>query len=251
MRRSEAGGGGGEAIASPLFLLEIVSYDTTTRGIAMKATLDPTQETYSDLNAAYDYFNGRLFGGELPRCLITMQRHKGAYGFFHGEAFARMESEGAIADEIALNPALFAGRAPWEILSTLVHEMCHLWQHHGGKPSRNGYHNSEWAAKMESIGLIPSSTGGPGGKRTGQKVSHYIDPSGRFNEAVNAYLDAAKVRLYGDRFVDEAKAKKKAASKTKYSCLSCGSNAWAKPETLLICGACMEPMEPETVEEEE
>jgi hypothetical protein len=37
----------------------------------------------------------------------------------------------------------------------------------------------------------------------------------------------------------------KAASKTEFSCLTCGSNAWAKPNTNLICGDCMEPMEGE------
>ena len=32
--------------------------------------------------------------------------------------------------------------------------------------------------------------------------------------------------------------KKKAASKTKYTCPTCGANTWAKPETKLICGVC-------------
>ena len=32
--------------------------------------------------------------------------------------------------------------------------MCHQWQQHFGKPSRNGYHNKQWADKMESVGLI-------------------------------------------------------------------------------------------------
>jgi hypothetical protein len=29
---------------------------------------------------------------------------------------------------------------------------------------------------MESIGLVPSNTGLPGGKRTGQQMTHYIMP---------------------------------------------------------------------------
>ena len=36
---------------------------------------------------------------------------------------------------------------------------------------------------------------------------------------------------------------KKAASKTKYTCPTCGANAWAKPDTQLICGACYEQEE--------
>ena len=36
----------------------------------------PTR-TYTSLDAAYGHFNRKLFKGQLPPCLITMQRHKG------------------------------------------------------------------------------------------------------------------------------------------------------------------------------
>lgn len=35
-----------------------------------------------------------------------------------------------------------------------------------------------------------------------------------------------------------AERSRKAASKTKYTCPLCGANAWAKPSSLLVCGAC-------------
>jgi hypothetical protein len=41
----------------------------------------------------------------------------------------------------------------------------------------------------------------------------------------------------------EAKAKK--ASKTKFTCPERGRNAWGKPDTQLICGACYEDGEGE------
>jgi predicted SprT family Zn-dependent metalloprotease len=68
-------------------------------------------------------------------------------------------------------------------MSTIVHEMVHHWQHHLGKPSRSTPHNTEWANKMEAIGLMPSSTGQPGGKRTGHRVADYILPGGAFIKA--------------------------------------------------------------------
>ena len=117
-----------------------------------------------------------------------MQRHKGAYGYFSGERFVSIDDPEEVTDEIALNPAHFAGRPTSATLSTLAHEMAHLWQHHFGKPSRSRYHNKEWAAKMREVGLIPSDTGQPGGKETGQKVSHTIEPGGRFERACTAYL---------------------------------------------------------------
>lgn len=36
--------------------------------------------------------------------------------------------------------------------------------------------------------------------------------------------------------------KKKAASKTRYTCPDCQMNAWAKPDVHLVCGACGERM---------
>jgi hypothetical protein len=82
----------------------------------------PTQRTYNSLIEAYDYFNVHLFAGELPPCLITMQRHKGAYGYFSGERFASASNPEEITDEIALNPTHFATRSARAVLSTLAHE---------------------------------------------------------------------------------------------------------------------------------
>jgi predicted SprT family Zn-dependent metalloprotease len=208
---------------------------------------NPTR-TYTSLDAAYEHFNRELFGGTLPPCLITMQRHKGAYGYFSGERFASLDNPKEVTDEIALNPAHFGGRTPAATLSTLVHEMCHLWQHHFGKPSRASYHNKEWAAKMREAGLLPTDTGLPGGKDTGQKVTHLIEQGGRFERACTAYLATAPAILYHDRAGDgeaDPARKKKAASKTKYTCPACGLNAWAKPAARLICGDCSEEMEAE------
>jgi hypothetical protein len=124
--------------------------------------------------------------------------------------------------------------------------MAHLQQHHFGEPSKNGYHNKEWAEMMEAVGLIPSTTGGPDGKKTGAKCTHYIAPLGRFDIAVTKLIDTGFALPYLDIWEDK-EAKAKAASKTKYTCPCCGFNAWAKPEANLICGDCddqkMEPDE--------
>jgi len=212
---------------------------------------NPTTQTYTSLTTAYDFFNRELFSGSLPPCLITMQRHRGTFGYFCGERFANTSDPKEITDEIALNPAHFASRKPVEVLSTLAHEMAHLWQHHYGKPSRTRYHNKQWAAKMREIGLIPTATGEPGGKETGQKMTHLIEENGRFASAVQTLLAEHPAILYHDRSVSDAERRKKAASKTKYTCPSCGLNAWAKPEAPLVCGNCQEPMQAENVEGDE
>lgn len=218
---------------------------------AYSSMTNPTTQTYTSLSTAYDFFNQELFHGELPPCLITMQRHKGAYGYFSGERFASVADPKDITDEIALNPALFVQRKPSEVLSTLVHEMVHLWQHHYGKPPRKGYHDRQWAAKMHEIGLIPTDTGEEGGKATGQRMHHLIAANGRYAQAVVHLLTDHPAILYHDRSTDQDTArKKKAASKTKYTCPVCGVNAWAKPDVSLVCGTCQEVMESENGEED-
>jgi predicted SprT family Zn-dependent metalloprotease len=176
-----------------------------------------------------------------------MQRHKGAYGFFSGGRFANTINAKDVTDEIALNPAYFADRKPQEVLATLAHEMVHLWQHHFGNPPRIGYHDREWAAKMRTIGLIPTTTGKPGGKETGQHMTHLIAEDGSFAQVVQRLLAKHPAILYHDRSVTDLTRKKKAASKTKYTCPYCKLHAWAKPRAPLVCGACEEPMIAESV----
>ncbi len=111
--------------------------------------------------------------------MLTLQRTSNTMGYFSAERW--IDGEGLKAHEIALNPAYFARNRVIDVLQTLVHEQCHLWQHVlGHHKSRSGYHNREWADKMESIGLIPSSTGEPGGSKTGQSMSDYPQQGGEF-----------------------------------------------------------------------
>lgn len=65
----------------------------------------PTALTAEDHQRAYAHFNGRLFGGELPTCLITLGdgRFK---GYFRANAFRHLQ-KGTHIDEIALNPTLY------------------------------------------------------------------------------------------------------------------------------------------------
>lgn len=158
----------------------------------------PTSETYSELQTAYDHFNARLFDGQLPLCLITLQREKRSVGYFSAARFAALD--GRITDEIAMNPAYFATVPVIETMQTLCHEMVHLWQQHFGAPGRGRYHNEEWATKMESIGLMPSSTGQPGGKRTGDMMADYAIEGGRFLVACSELLTSSFQLSWYDRF---------------------------------------------------
>ncbi len=233
---------------------------------------DPTLQTYEELQAAYVFFNERLFQGRLPPCLITLQREKNTYGYYSQNRFVR-KSDGKKTDEIALNPRYFGVRTIPESLSTLVHEMTHLDQAHYGKPGRRGWHNREWGKMMDAIGLAPSSTGQPGGKRTGDRMSHYIIEGGPFDRACDELITHQFKLSWCDRFPpnnmrpipspllpseeeeeeeDGGKGggglddddifappeQKKKRAKTKYLCQGCKDGFWGKPGIEAACLKC-------------
>jgi transcription elongation factor Elf1 len=201
--------------------------------------------TYDALDRAFDFFNRRLFGGELRSCLITVQRRRTACGFFAPRRF-RSHDESDIADEIGLDPRYWGPpRTDTENLSTLIHEMVHLWQHHYGKPSSGGYHNRQFARKMFEVGLVASSTGKPGGKATGTRMSDYIRAGGPFDRACSELITSGFVIPYVQIMSEAERARlvrrrSRLLSKTTYTCPHCHplKHVWGKPLLHIICGDC-------------
>ena len=93
--------------------------------------------------------------------------------------------------------------APVRRRFSLAHEMAHVWQQTHGTPPRRCYHDRQWAAKMKEIGLQPSTTGEPGGKETGQSVTHYIIPGGPYATAAATALMRC-TKLSARRIVEES-----------------------------------------------
>lgn len=114
--------------------------------------LPPTLEASAELQYAFSFFNDALYGSRLPDCQITYTRRKHVLGHFYPDRFQR--SNGVLCHEIALNPLFLALRGDRDTLSTLVHEICHLWRHEFGPLNRrggrgsNGYHDRAWADEM-------------------------------------------------------------------------------------------------------
>jgi predicted SprT family Zn-dependent metalloprotease len=220
---------------------------------------------FKTLDDLYRFYNDSLFNGELSDCIVNMSRHSGSYGFFSAQRWRDEKNEEKTVHEISLNPDhLDRPSVLWH--ATLVHEMVHLWQQDLGHPSRAAYHNKEWAWKMEEVGLIPSHTGEPGGNKTGQNMSHYVNPEGKFIRVFNdlaaetlealrlkylpAYTVPAPVRRRRDNPEkndqeesgtenEEEELTEKYNSKTKYTC-PCGYNVWGKPRLKILCGECGE-----------
>lgn len=197
-------------------------------------------EQYTALQEAFDWLNRDLFNAELPQAIIVLHRKKNAKGYFWAEMWRNQSNDSEATekvDEIALTPE-YLDRSDIEVLSTLAHEMVHLWQFHCGKPSRSGYHNRQWADKMIEIGLQPTTDGTPQGKETGQKCTHFIIGNDRFHRSMETFLAERKVINWIGLpiFPKEAKAK----NKVKYTCSACGSCVWGKLGLSIVCGICEE-----------
>lgn len=209
---------------------------------------DPTLQVSQELVFAFRFFNKRLFGNRLRPCIVTLQRRRGAAGYFAEKRFETRDGT-LIVDEIALNPECFH-HSVTDVLSTLVHEQVHALAAQYGHPAHNGYHTKLWGAYMERIGLVPSHTGAPGGRRTGVHVSHYVQPDGPFARAcADLIAGGFDISFVGRCAVMREKSasndnrrKSKKASKTRFSCPACDANAWGKANLRINCRPCGQPM---------
>jgi predicted SprT family Zn-dependent metalloprotease len=214
--------------------------DPTIGALTEKADAPITVAEYSGLQQAFDFLNANLFDGMLQNVVILLQRRAHSGGHFSPDRFTYRIHNGVREHELSLNPDAFVGRTDEWIVSILLHEMCHLWQHLFGKKQRKNYsyHDKEWALRMESLGLMPSNTGAVGGKRTGQQMQHFIVPGGAYQQAFTT-LAASGWELKLESTIIAGGEKKPKKDKTKYTCPSCGLNMWANiPDADISCNSC-------------
>ena len=241
-------------------LPENISYDIKNNNI-------PTIEQFNALTKMFNYFNKTLFDDSLPNCFLNLSRprNNNIMGFFAPDRWKQSQDQSKLIHEISLSPKYLDTRQLVKICQTLVHEMVHLWQKEYGKPSRTSYHNKEWARKMMDVGLMPSDTGEPGGKTTGQKIADYVMTGGKFekysNEMPKEYLlpwtsNESRIRDPSledftdddDELLNDGDEDKK--NKTKYSCPGCKINLWGKPGLNVLCGDCGLPLVSKNDEDE-
>ena len=192
----------------------------------------PTPSQFSVYQQVVDYFNRVLFENDLPDCMLSFNRRRSSSHTLFA-AGQWLEEAGSTTAEISLNLKQMGENEPIKVLAMLVREMVHLWQEMHGRPSCNGYYNREWAEKMAMIGLTPSATGLPGGRRTGQGVQHYIEPNGRF---AKAFREMPTTYLWPFRPAIFANKKRGGYSeKVAYRCIGCGAKVWGKGGLGLVC----------------
>lgn len=226
-----------------------------------KASLQQT-EIYSKLT---DFLNKELFKGELDECMYVFSRNKNVIGgYFSPDRWTN--DDGKSIPEIAINANLMVDGDLQYLLTVLIHEQAHLWQHLHGKPGRGGYHNREWADKCIEIGLQPF---GPDGKDTGDSIDTKLISGGKAEQVIALIVTERADEFVFPWFADplmvdsgqqprdpspeelgkegneqapEEKVRKRAGKRDKYTCPQCGANVWGRADLHILCLDCNRPM---------
>lgn len=233
--------------------------------------VNASESLYEQFQFIYDHFNANLFGGVLPECVFTFRA--GSSKSSHVLKNRWQKSDGSCFHELAINSKILDGVSLIALCQTIVHEQCKILQAAQGTACRKGYHDTKWAKTMESIGLIPSHTGKPGGKKTGQKMSSYIDKRGKFFDAclelvkrgfnlewidnnhydssslevatdlphetaTEAFVNLLERKLVPPQELSDTPENTSAKRKVKYHCAACNSSVWGKPGLAVQCLNC-------------
>ena len=158
------------------------------------------------------------------------------------------------------------------ILSTICHELCHIYENAYIHIPRGGYHDRQWVELMEGCGLTPVFL-----NKSKTSVSTKIAEGGAFEEFVKTFKEKhgedyfniveysieiehkTKVALGIEEGEDTEDSSPKAdnadkpvkkynRNKVKYTCPDCGMHLWGKSNLSIICGECNMKLEEESSE---
>lgn len=161
-----------------------------------------------------------------------------------------------VVQYLCINPS-FLSRGLEYLLSTLVHELCHVYEIAYIHIPRGGYHTKEWAQLMEGCGLAPRYHNA---SRT--SVDETIIEGGVFVSFVEYFT-----KKYGANYfnltthdcittdngnkpttpADDGRPRADNAdkpikiynrNKIKYTCAGCGAKVWGKANLHIICADC-------------
>lgn len=198
-----------------------------------KPSLTPTLRR---IESIFDSLNEKYFDNELPKCVMSIGKKEGCYGYFTAyKPWRDVEHDENRFCEISIT-AGYLDRPVLEMITTILHEMVHEYNfiHEVQDTSRGGtYHNAEYKKAAESHGLIVEKSAKYGWSTTlpSDDLKEWVTKK-RFKENT----------LVHERPSEKAKKKKSKSNSRKYVCPTCGAIIRATREVNVICGDCMETM---------
>jgi hypothetical protein len=125
-------------------------------------------EVVAVLYSHVDWMRAELFAGKLPEVVLSFDvTDKRTLGHYH------LKRNGlGVRWAINLNPIHLA-RPLYQVLSTLLHELAHAWQHGWGSPSKPPHHNKEFRELCAMLGIPTDEGGHDQGVRGGTPFEDY------------------------------------------------------------------------------
>ena len=187
------------------------------------------------LEGLFDAFNRQIFGGRIPKAVITIQRDGGlkAKGYFTPWDAWNENDGDAKACEIAITGETL-NRTPLDIACTMLHEMVHAWNYGRGIKdcTRKGtFHNKKFAEAATFAGLTVVTD-----KRYGHVTTGFEDGSTALKLAIEWDKEVKEAGTFEKFRFEPPKAKvtKKAQKSFKYACPCCETVITAKSEKLHV-----------------
>jgi hypothetical protein len=201
-----------------------------------------------ELHKAFNVFNENLFSNELPEPAILIQNQgnrKNILGWCSTQQIWVDKKNEITKYEINI-VAERLNRPLFEIMSTLLHEMVHLYNltHDIKDVSRAGtYHNKTFKKMGERFGLIIDKA-----PKIGWSVSRLQESTKDLIVENGINEDAFTLSRRSNEKLGGGSSRK--TSSRKYRCPICGNSVRATKDLLVICGVCNVPYEKEKKEDE-
>lgn len=211
-----------------------------------------TSRLAGQLEKLFRMMNEDFFGGRLEMPIITIQSTPRAYGHY---SVSKIWTVGGEEQKHEIN--IGAGTLDREIeytVATLLHEMCHMYNDtvlNAQDCSRGGtYHNKQFKATAESVGLIVTKSEKYGFAHTAPSDSlleWIIDHLDNINEIKINRNEPGGVRIVGGNNTGNSSGLpplggNRQTHHRKYMCPACRNSVRATKQLRVICGECLELM---------
>lgn len=220
-------------------------------------------ELYEKIQKVIDEIDSRFFSGKgkakIPEVVFAINNkcRTCIVAYVQPDALYDKKTDTKL-QYMGINPD-YLDRSLGEILSTVCHELCHVYEHAFIHIPRGGYHDKQWSELMTDCGLEPVYN-----NSSKTSVTHKIIPDGEFAEFVEYFKekygeDYFNIVSYSteimkrtrkelgieDNDEDTPKAdnadkpiKKYNRNKIKYTCPDCGAKVWGKSGLNIYCNDC-------------
>lgn len=235
-------------------------------------------ELYSKIQSVIDALDKNFFSGKgkqpIPEVVFAINNtcHACVTAFVSPNALYDKKNNKKL-QYIGINPK-HLNRDISEILATICHELCHVYENAYIHIPRGGYHDKQWTELMKDCGLYPVLL-----NKSKTAVSTKITEGGEFENFIKEFqekygedyfniveyspviehqtkvalgIEEDDVSVYDTPRADNADkpVKKYNRNKIKYTCPSCKVSLWGKGSLNIICGNCNEQLEEVKNEEE-